>query len=148
MESAAGHGVFSFPIEARFRDLDAMGHVHHALALVYVEEARARFWREVRGRPDVDGMDYVIAEATTRYAAPIYFPMRLTVELWLDHLGAKSFRIAFVVRSDSGEVLVSGHTVQVMYDYEKRRSKTIPEDLRSRLQLWYEPVSEQEPDQG
>jgi acyl-CoA thioester hydrolase len=122
--------------------------VHHALALIYVEEARARFWGEVRGRPDLDGIDYVIAETHTRYSAPIFFPMRITVELWLDRLGEKSFRMPFVLRSETGDVLLSGFTVQVMYDYDQRRSKPIPPELRSRLELWYEPVSEEETDEG
>jgi acyl-CoA thioester hydrolase len=47
--SSAGDGWFRTSVPVRFRDLDAMGHAHHTLPLIYLEEARAAFWRELKG---------------------------------------------------------------------------------------------------
>ena len=50
-------------VDVRFRDIDAMGHAHHSLPLVYWEEARARYWRDVAGRRDTGDID----EGTARH---------------------------------------------------------------------------------
>jgi acyl-CoA thioester hydrolase len=120
-------------VDVRFRDIDAMGHAHHSLPLVYVEEARAAWWRDVVGRTDLAGMDYVLAEVTVRYQRRIEFPGRLDVGLRVAHVGEKSFVMEFEIRNDAGAVVASGRTVQVMYDYAARRSTQLPEELRARM---------------
>lgn len=124
---------YHYDVEVRFRDIDAMGHAHHSLPLVYVEEARAAWWRELVGRNDVGGMDYVLAEVTVRYQRRIEFPGRLDVGLRVAHVGEKSFVMEFEIRNEAGNVVASGRTVQVMYDYEARRSVRLPEELRARM---------------
>jgi acyl-CoA thioester hydrolase len=38
---------FNYPIEVRFSDTDAMGHVNNAVYLTYFEQARLAYWREL-----------------------------------------------------------------------------------------------------
>ena len=38
---------FTHPIEVRFRDLDALGHVNNAVYLTYLESARIAYWMHV-----------------------------------------------------------------------------------------------------
>ena len=40
----------------------------------------------------------------------------------------------------TGELLVSGHSVQVMFDYDAQQSMTIPDELRRRLQEFDNPA--------
>lgn len=127
---------FHYPVEVRFRDLDPMGHAHHALPLIYVEEARAAYWRGVCGRSDLDGIDYVMAEVTVRYHARIEFPARLEVGLRTSRIGEKSFVQEFEIRSETGSLLASGRTTQVMYDYQAGRSKPMDPDLRERIEAF------------
>ena len=44
---------FSVPIEVRFRDLDAIGHVNNAVYLTYLEQARLGYWKHITGRTDL-----------------------------------------------------------------------------------------------
>ena len=44
---------FRHAVEVRFKDIDLGGHAHHAQALVYFEEARTAYWREIVGRGGV-----------------------------------------------------------------------------------------------
>jgi acyl-CoA thioester hydrolase len=111
-----------------------MGHAHHAMPLIYLEEARAAYWREVVGRSDLGSIDYVMAEVTVRFHARIEFPARLTVGLRTSRIGAKSFLQEFEVRSPDGVLLASGRTTQVMYDYAASTSKPMPPALRSRIE--------------
>lgn len=125
-------GWFVRAVEVRFRDVDVLGHAHHTLPLVYFEEARAAFWREVVGRPGIEGIDYLLAEATARYHDRIPYPARLDVAARVTRIGTKSFTMEYEARRD-GALLASGQTVQVMYDYAAGRAKPIPDDVRATL---------------
>jgi acyl-CoA thioester hydrolase len=123
-------------VDVRFADLDAMGHAHHTLPLIYLEEARAAYWREVVGRDTVDGIDYVMAEVTVRFHGRIEYPSRLRVGVWVSRIGTKSFEMEFEIESTDGEAKASGRTVQVMYDYARGESKEVPAEVRSRIEAW------------
>lgn len=131
-----GQHPFRYPVEVRFRDVDLMGHAHHSLPLIYFEEARAAYWREIVGHDEITDIDYILAEATVRYHARIRFPARLIVEARVTRLGGKSFAMAYELRSDAGDRLASGSTTQVMYDYGAARPKPIPHEVRQRIEAY------------
>lgn len=122
---------FRHPVDVRFKDVDVGGHAHHSHALVYFEEARWAYWREVLGRGSLAHVDYILAEASVRYHQRILWPQRLDVGVRVSVLGKKHFEMAYEVLSPSGERLVSGRTVQVWFDYEAGRTARIPEDVRA-----------------
>ena len=126
--------VHSVPV--RFRDLDPMGHVHHSLPLMYWEEARARYWREVAGRPDVDAIDYVMGEFTVRWHARITFPATLDAGVRVTRLGKKSFDMAYGLWDEDGRLLSSGVSTQVIYDYEAAASQALDDDTRARIEAF------------
>lgn len=123
-------------IPVRFRDLDSMGHAHHTLPLIYVEEARAAYWREVVGRETVRAIDYVMGEVRVRYHARIEWPSVVDVALRVSHIGTKSFQMAFAVSSEAGDLLASGETTQVMYDYGRGSSMRVPDEVRNAIEAF------------
>ena len=125
---------FRHAVEVRFRDLDPMGHAHHTLPLIYFEEARAAYWREVAGRSGVEDVDYVIGEAQVRFHQRIRYPARLEVGVRVSRIGGKSFVMEYELRSAEGELLATGRTVQVMYDYGAARPVPIPAEIREKMQ--------------
>jgi acyl-CoA thioester hydrolase len=135
-DEAAPAPVFRFrrAVDVRFRDLDAMGHAHHTLPLIYLEEARAEYWRRVAGRPALRDIDYVMAEVTVRFHARIEWPSRVDVALRTSRLGEKSFAMEFEIRGADGTLLSSGRTVQVCFDYEAGASRPLPPELRARIE--------------
>ncbi len=127
---------FRHRVAVRFRDLDPMGHAHHTLPLVYVEEARAQYWREVAGRSDLNEIDYVIGEVQVRYHARIEWPASVVVALRVAHIGTRSFRMAFSLTTTDGTLLASGDTTQVMYDYANGSSIPVPEEVRRAIEAY------------
>lgn len=127
---------FRHEVDVRFRDLDPMGHAHHTLPLVYLEEARAEYWRRVAGRSTLGAIDYVMAEVTVRFHRRIEWPARLEVRLCTSRIGNKSLEMEFEIADGTGEAVSSGRTVAVMYDYEAGRSMEVPADLRARIEAW------------
>jgi acyl-CoA thioester hydrolase len=136
-------GRYRVHVPVRFRDVDAMGHAHHTLPLIYLEEARASFWRELKGDASVDAIDYVMAEITLRFHARILYPSTVTVLLWVSDVGTKSFRTDFELRGADGTLLSSGSAVQVAFDYAAGHAKPIGEGVRRGLLEWAAAGSEQ-----
>ncbi len=127
---------FKHPVEVRFRDLDPMGHAHHSLALVYFEEARAAYWREVVHRSGLDGISYILASSAVRYHARMLFPQTLEAYARVSRLGEKSWAMEYELRSATGDLLASGESVQVMYDYGTGESIPIPPGIRDLIQRY------------
>lgn len=125
---------FSWRVPVRFHDLDAMGHAHHTLPIIYFEEARAAYWREVAGRPTLADIDYVIAEIRVQFKQRILYPAELTVLTGVTHLGNASFVMQYELVDEEGVTLATGESVQVMFNYETGKSMRIPEAVRVRIE--------------
>ena len=121
-----------FQLETRYADYDTKGHVNNAVYLTYFEIARARAWLDVVGGP-VD-FPFVVAEATVRYASEAMIGEPLDVEISTAEVRTKAWVWRYRILDRRDERLVAeGSTVQVMFDYEARRSVAIPEDLKQKL---------------
>ncbi|HEX6693520.1 MAG TPA: thioesterase family protein [Longimicrobiales bacterium] len=126
---------FWYDVQVRFRDIDLFGHTHHTAALIYVEEARAAYWREVAGRADLNDIDYVLGEVRVRYLKRITYPGTVRVGVRTANMGGKSFTMEFEIRSGD-EVLASGETTQVMFDRSTGTPIPIDSALRSKLDAY------------
>ena len=116
---------FHHPVDVRFKDIDGGGHAHHSHALAYFEEARAAYWRDVVGRTSDDAIDYILAEVTLRWHQRVLWPARLDVSIRVSLVGRKHFVMDYRIDSPSRVCLVSGSTMQVMYDYAAAASKRL-----------------------
>ncbi len=126
--------TFWHPVHVRFRDIDIGGHAHHSLALVYFEEARARYWKEVVGRGELDEIDFILAEARVRYHQRVLYPLEMMVGVRVSVLGRKHFVMEYLALGEGGEELLSGETTMVMFDYGAGRTKTMPPEVRDAVE--------------
>jgi acyl-CoA thioester hydrolase len=125
---------FHHPVVVRFRDIDLGGHAHHSEALMYFEEARSAYWREVVGRKGLEDIDYILAEAEIRWKKRVSWPLTLSVGVRVGKLGKKHFEMEYEVLGEDGALLQTGRTVQVMYDYEAGGPVRIPHDVRAAIE--------------
>ena len=114
----------------RFKDIDLGGHAHHSHALVYFEEARAAYWREVVGQGSLDEVDFILAEARVRYHERILYPNDLRGGVRGSLVGKKHFIMEYLAVGECGKELVPGETTMVMFDYGKGRAKPVPDEVR------------------
>jgi acyl-CoA thioester hydrolase len=125
---------FVFPVDVRFRDLDALGHVNNAVYLTYLESARIAWWQEVTGRP-LAAMGMILARTEIDYRSPAAYGDRLEVGLRCVSMRRSSFVLEFRVEErGSGRLVAEGRKVLVHYDYTAGRSIPIPPELRARIQ--------------
>ena len=138
-EKIEGDFGYEHPIEVRFADTDALGHVNNAVYLTYFEAARAGYYAEVTGAPFGTGAQaaertFVIAEAQLSYRAPAFFGETLLVGCRFAWTGKSSFGLEYRVRAEESvvapaRVVADGTSVQVMFDLERNRVMRVPADL-------------------
>ncbi len=141
-------GIFRFrhPIEVRFGDTDAMGHVNNATYLAYLEAARAAYYLRITGHPFGTGPDaarhtFVIAEAHLAYRAPAFFGEPLVVEARIAWISRSSFGFEYRVVSEGGPIapartIADGATSQVMVDPVSGRVARFPADLLGAIEAF------------
>ena len=125
---------FTYPIQVRFRDLDALGHVNNAVYLTYFEAARMAYWMHVNGRADLRSMDMILARAEVDYRAPVGYGDELEVGVRCASVKRSSFVLEqALVDRRTGKLVAQARKVLVHYDYAAGRSKPLTEDQRQLL---------------
>ena len=138
-EQMTGEFRYEHPIEVRFVDTDALGHVNNAVYLSYFEAARAGYYAKVSGEPFGTGeraaeRTFVVAEAHVVYRAPAFFGETLVVGCRFSWTARSSFGIEYRVRAEESPVaparlIADGRTTQVMFDFARQRVIRVPADL-------------------
>ena len=126
---------FVHPLEVRFRDLDALGHVNNSVMVTYLEVARWQWWRAwLAGRP-FDEEGFLNARVEVDYRQPILITDEVRVEVHCSRVGTTSFDLAYrVFRAQDGATLAEARTVQVMLDFGTQK----PAPLRPETRTWLE----------
>jgi acyl-CoA thioester hydrolase len=121
---------YSHQVRARFAETDAMGVVHHASYLLYLEEARVAFLRH-RGRPydevRAGGVDLVVLEAFVGYRKPLHFDEVIDVHLVVGERTRTTFQMGYLL-TVAGEPRATAVTVHGAV-HEDGRAVRLPEWL-------------------
>ena len=139
----SGEFRYRHPIEIRFVDTDALGHVNNAVYLSYFEAARAAYYEQVSGHafgtgPDVEVRTFVVAEAHVTYRQPALFGEPLWCSCRVGWVGHSSFSLEYRVEVEASPIgeartIADGSTVQVFYDLENGKVVRMPPDLLQRI---------------
>ena len=122
--------IFEHPVDVRWRDVDALGHVNHAVFLTYLEEGRDAFFKQTFGGEP----DYVVARVEVDLRAEVRYPQRrVTVRLAVERLGTTSLTTRETVLTLSGEIAAQARVVSVRWDRRARRPVPFSEAERARL---------------
>lgn len=117
---------FTHRLRVRFCETDAMGVVHHASYLAYLEESRVEYLRAL-GRPydrlRAEGLEFPVVEAALRYRRPLRFDDAVDVGIMVASAGAATFQMSYVVES-GGETSATGVTVHGVLDGRGRPTRT------------------------
>ena len=134
-----GEFAYRHPIEVRFGDTDALGHVNNAVYISYFEAARAGYHARVTGHPFGHGPDasrttFVVAEAHISYRAPAFFGEPLVCEARVAWASRTSFGMEYRVVAEGGPIaparlVADGGTTQVMFDLVRNRPTRMTHEL-------------------
>lgn len=123
-----------YRLSVRFSDCDMMQHVNNAVYLNYFEEARIHYFRHLLGVDwDWKKNGVLLRKNELEYLRPVFLNDPVTIEVYLKHLGDKSFALAYEVKV-LGDLRTIGTSVLVCYDSVNKCSISIPERMRKALE--------------
>jgi acyl-CoA thioester hydrolase len=131
------------PIQIRFRDTDAMGHVNNAVYLTYLEVARTAYWHQVFAVANYNAVDFILARAAIDFVRPLHIADQATVWIRVNEIGEKSFGFAYEIVTAAG-IAAHAETTQVMFDYAAGRSKPMATAQRAAILAFEAPGSVRE----
>jgi acyl-CoA thioester hydrolase len=121
---------FEHPVDVRWRDVDALGHVNHAVFLTYLEEGRDAFFSQTLGGDPL----YVVARIEVDLRAEVRYPdRRVTVRIEVERLGTTSLTTREKILTPSKETAAEARVVTVRWDAGHR--KPVPFSQAERTQL-------------
>jgi acyl-CoA thioester hydrolase len=123
--------VFEHPVDVRWRDVDSLDHVNHAVFLTYLEEGRDAFYTATLGGDPV----YVVARLEIDLRAEVRYPdRRVTVRVEVERLGTTSLTTRETILAPSGEVAAEARVVTVRWDAAEHKPAPFNEAERAKLE--------------
>jgi len=123
-----------YQLQVRFSDCDMMQHVNNAVYLNYFEEARIHYFRNMLGVDwDWKKNGILLRKNELEYLRPVLLHEPVTIEVFLKHVGDKSFTLSYEVKV-MGDLRTTGTSVLVCYDSINKASISIPARMKTALE--------------
>jgi acyl-CoA thioester hydrolase len=123
------------PLQVRFRDTDAFGHVNNAVFFSYLELARIRYLLDIlEPEEPFDRLPLILARVELDFRSPIQFGEEVEVETQVGRIGRSSIAMSHRMTAGADHRLVGeAQSVLVTYDYAIARPMPVPDEWRRRI---------------
>lgn len=122
--------MFEHQVSVRWRDVDALDHVNHAVFVTYLEEARDALYTRILGADPV----YVVARLEIDLRTEVrYADRRVRVRIGVERLGTTSLTTAETILTPAGEVAAQARVVTVRWDAAARQPVAFTPPERERV---------------
>lgn len=129
-------GDFLYPVEVRWGDMDALGHVNNAKYFTYSESARIAWLNEIFAGDEAFMNQHgpILASISCEYHEQLHFPAQLELGVRIEKMGRSSVGIVCpVFRKDIDVAVADIRAIIVWFDYQAQRTIAVPDRLRA---LW------------
>lgn len=127
---------FHYPIQIRYGDLDPQWHLNNAHTVILIEQARTAYLvkLELWDGKDFDRLGLIVADVHVSYKAPVTLLQQVQVGVRVARIGTKSLVMEYALEDiDTGQVLATGETIMVAFDYPTNQSIPVPPDWREKI---------------
>ena len=125
---------FFTPVQVRYAETDAQGHVFFGNYFTYYDLALTEYFKAVGYSYETllaDGLDFYYVEALCQYKGRAFFDEILHVHTRISKIGTTSFTVEFAVfEENSDRPITTGRIVAVAVDREAEKPTRVPEGLR------------------
>ena len=134
---------FHTSLDVRITDINIANHLGHIELIGMIHEARHRFfsrlgWSELR--LGAENVGIVIIDLVTNYLCEVFVGDRIDIDLQLDDLTDRSFRIYYRLKRGD-EMIALAETGIAPFVYGEKKAVTIPEAFVRSLRAFREHVS-------
>jgi len=120
----------------RYAETDAMRIVHHSSYIVWFEEGRSEYMRQLGfpyTRLEEQGLYLAVTELRARYLRAARYDEEVVVETSIEELRSRGLTFHYrVLRGLDGTLLAEGETVHVCID-DEGRPRRLPKEVRDML---------------
>ena len=119
-----------FPVD--WGEQDAFGHLNNVVYFRYFENVRMHYLERIGAlRSHVEeGIGVILATTTCNFERPVVWPAQLRISTGCTRIGNTSFTMAYSIADEAGNIVATGSSVQVMYDYARNTKVPVPEAIR------------------
>ncbi len=125
-------------LRARYAETDAMGVVHHASYIIWLEQGRTELLRAAGAsyrEIEAHGYFVVLTDLRARYLAPARYDDMVIVRTWLAELRSRQVAFGYDLRlAETGAPLVTARSEHIVVARETGRPVRLPERLLAALQ--------------
>ncbi len=121
-------------IQTRWRDMDAIGHINHAIYLTYFETVRVNYLNELGFDLLKRGMDkgVILASMKIDYWRQSTYPSNFNIGCRIIRIGHKSFDLFSAIFDDSEtRPITSGIFTLVTFDYKLQKTISITDNIKN-----------------
>ncbi len=132
------HAFVESAFHVRYAETDNMGVVHHANYLVYFEEGRSQYMRDMGSdyaEVEKSGFQLPVTEAQVRFSGSLCYGQIVRVRTWIAESLSRRLTFAYEIRvDDESEVRVTGFTRHIWTDSEGKVTR-LPELWRQHFRI-------------
>jgi acyl-CoA thioester hydrolase len=135
--TAPAHFCYKTNIDVQIGDINYGGHVGNERYLLFAQETRLRFLREI-GQSEVHfgAFGLVLTESHVEYFSELFHGDSIEIILAVTTPSRASFDCYYTITVTRNNIPVTSavvKTAMVCFDYTERKVKSIPEELRGLL---------------
>lgn len=130
----------SIPIQIRFNDIDALGHINNNIYLSYCDLGKTAYFEAMRGYA-VSWLEgtVVLAHIEMDFIKPIFYNEKIAVDSKIIRIGSKSGTfLQYIRNTDTNEVKCICKSVFVYFDAEAGSTIPIPHPWREAISKYEE----------
>ena len=126
--------MHTVPLQIRFNDIDAMGHVNNAVIMEFFDLGKDHFFRSHGPPPEEGDFTVMVVHYEVDFRSQIHKADRIAVQTAVERFGTKSLTVfQQVVNTDTQVVCAECRTVMAGYRRSTGTADVIPDDVRQRL---------------
>jgi acyl-CoA thioester hydrolase len=132
------HYKFFTPLQVRYAETDAQGHVFFGNFLTYFDVALTEYLKAIGYSYNVmlaEGIDFYYVEALCQYKGRAFFDEILHVHATISRIGNTSITFEFTIVEQAKDRLIAiGRIAAVAIDRDAGKPVRVPEGLRKAVQ--------------
>ncbi|MCL2142559.1 MAG: acyl-CoA thioesterase [Methanimicrococcus sp.] len=126
--------MFTITVTPRFGDVDGLGHINNTVPANWFELGRNPIFRMFEPNLNLSYKTWSLIMAHTEYdfIKEMFFQHDVEIRTYVQRVGNKSFTFYHEAWQE-GRLCVTGRAVIVHYDFSKKVTTEIPEDVKEKL---------------
>lgn len=124
------------PIQLRFNDADALGHVNNSVYFNYFDLGKTDYFRMLHGKDYfLEPIEIIVAHVEVDFIAPVVLSDSIAVQTEITKIGNKSMTLfQQVIDAKTGDVKCKCTTIMVGFDFKKKETIKISDKWRIALE--------------